>query len=75
MFPDHRETPLPGGRLCQREDALLCGERHFPLDEIENMALVQAHLLLLSIRGEYYQLRAGGGVNLRKYLEIWKEKH
>ena len=75
VFPDHRETPLTSGRLCQREDALLCGERRFPLDEIENMALVQAHLLLLSIQGEYYQLRAGGGVNLRKYLEIWKEKH
>ncbi len=73
VFPDHRETPLLTGRLRQREDALLCGDRCFPLSEIENMALVQAHLLLLSIHGEYYQLRARGPVNLRKYLEIWKE--
>ena len=73
VFPDHRETPLLTGRLQQREDALLCGDRCFPLSEIENMALVQAHLLLLSIHGEYYQLRARGAVNLRKYLEIWKE--
>ena len=73
VFPDHRETPLLTGRLQQREDALLCGDRCFPLSEIENMALVQAHLLLLSIHGEYYQLRARGPVNLRKYLEIWKE--
>ena len=71
---DHTELRLPTGSLRMREDALLCGDRCFPLDEIRSMALVQAHLLLFSFHEEYYQLSAKRGVNLRKYLEIWKEK-
>ena len=39
-----------------------------------SMAMVQANLLLLSYREKYYQIRSEKGANLRKYLELWKEK-
>ena len=70
---DHREELLALGTLRQFEDRLECADWRFPLKEIRSMAMVQAHLLLFSCGGDYYQLRASGGVNLRKYLEIWKE--
>ena len=70
---DHREELLSIGTLRQFEDRLECGDHRFPLTEISSMAMVQAHLLLFSCGGSYYQLRSTGGVNLRKYLEIWKE--
>ena len=71
----HAEKLLGVGELCQYDDRLtLCG-KEFALKEISNMALVQAHLLLFSRNGEYYQIRTRAESNLRKYLEIWKEKH
>lgn len=73
VHTDHREDVLALGTLRQFEDRLECADQRFPLSEISNMAMVQAHLLLFSCDGAYYQLRASGGVNLRKYLEIWKE--
>ena len=70
---DHSESMLAVGTLRQFEDRLVCGDHSFQLSEISNMAMVQAHLLLFSYNGIYYQLRSSTGVNLRKYLEIWKE--
>ena len=70
---DHREELLTRGTLRQFEDRLECADWRFPLPEIRSMAMVQAHLLLFSSGGNYYQLRSSTGVNLRKYLEIWKE--
>lgn len=70
---DHREELLALGTLRQFEDRLECEGQRFPLPEIRSMAMVQAHLLLFSSGGNYYQLRSSTGVNLRKYLEIWKE--
>ena len=70
---DHREELLTLGTLRQFEDRLECEGQRFPLPEIRSMAMVQAHLLLFSSGGNYYQLRSSTGVNLRKYLEIWKE--
>ena len=70
---DHREELLALGTLRQFEDRLECANWRFPLPEIRSMAMVQAHLLLFSSGGNYYQLRSSTGVNLRKYLEIWKE--
>lgn len=70
----HAETLLGQGELCQFGDRLRCAGRDFPLEEINNMAMVQANLLLLSCQGDYYQIRSEQGANLRKYLEIWKEK-
>ena len=70
---DHREELLTLGTLRQFEDRLECADWRFPLPEIRSMAMVQTHLLLFSSGGNYYQLRSSTGVNLRKYLEIWKE--
>ena len=70
---DHSEDVLARGTLRQFEDRLECEGLRFPLTEIRGMAMVQAHLLLFSSGGNYYQLRSSTGVNLRKYLEIWKE--
>lgn len=71
---EHAETELEGGELRQFADRLCCGEYSFPLQEISSMAMVKTDLLLLSYRGEYYQIHAENGANLRKYLEIWKER-
>ena len=35
--------------------------------------MVQTHLLLFTCKDAYYELRSSAGVNLRKYLDIWKE--
>ena len=71
---DHRSTLLTRGTLEQYADALVCDAYRFPLKEISSMAPVQSHLLLLSHQGSYYELHAPGGANLRKYLEIWKNR-
>ncbi len=70
----HEEEQLGQGALEQYGDRIVCCGRDFPLGEIADMAMVQANLLLLSFRGEYYQIRSERGANLRKYLELWKEK-
>ena len=71
---NHEETELGRGCLTQYEDRLSIGAYSFPLREIRNMAPVQTYLLLFSVGDKYYQLRSDSGANLRKYLEIWKEK-
>lgn len=68
----HREEVLGEGELLQYADRLRCAGRDFLRDEISSMAVVQTHLLLLSYRGEYYELRSERGANLRKYCELWK---
>ena len=70
----HGQQLLGTGTLEQYEDRLLCAGRSFPLNEIENMAMVQANLLLLSCKGQYWEIRSLHGANLRKYLAIWKER-
>ena len=70
----HRDRPVGHGRLEQYEDRLICAGHIFPLSEVDNMAMVQANLLLLSFHGQYWQIKAEGSINLRKYLAIWKEK-
>lgn len=72
---NHSQTPLGAGRIAQYEDRLECGGRSFPLEDIQDMAMTQANRLLFTCRGGYYQLQVQGPVNLRKYLEIWKEYH
>ena len=69
---EHSEELIGTGELLQYADRFRCGGREFMEDEIGNMALVQAHLLLLSYRGEYFELRSDSGANLRKYFELWK---
>ncbi|MBQ5977808.1 MAG: 1-acyl-sn-glycerol-3-phosphate acyltransferase [Oscillospiraceae bacterium] len=70
----HKEETLGSSELRQYADRLCCGDYTFMLAEISSMAMVQANLLLLSYREKYYQIRSEKGANLRKYLELWKEK-
>ena len=70
--PDHTETLQCVGRLTQYEDRILCGDRSFSLKDIDSMAMTRTHILLFSYGGEYYELSVEKGINLRKYLEIWK---
>lgn len=70
----HKEETLGRSALRQYADRLCCGDYTFMLAEISSMAMVQANLLLLSYREKYYQIRSEKGANLRKYLELWKEK-
>ncbi len=72
ILPDHTERPMGGGKLTQYPDRLVCGLRTFPLREINSMAMVLSHLLLLSIGGEYWQIRSTNNANLRKYYAIWQ---
>ena len=68
ILPKHKSRKIGCGALTQYADAFgIAGER-FPLGEIRAMAAVQAHLLLFSSRGKYYELRAKKPANLRKYL-------
>ena len=50
-----------------------CGNEAFFLNEITDMAIVQANKLFFSTAQDYYQLKAKkGSVNFRKYLAAWK---
>ena len=70
----HREEFLGSGGLLLYEDRLVCADRCFPLADTRGMADVLAKRLLFVCGDEYYEIRSGSaGVNLRKYLEVWKE--
>ena len=62
------EELLAEGTLAQYADALVCGGVRFPLSEIANMAMVKATILLFSRGDDYYEIRTGGEICLRKYL-------
>ena len=68
ILPGHVEELLAEGTLAQYADALVCGGARFPLSEIANMAMVKANILLFSRGDDYYEIRTGGEVCLRKYL-------
>ena len=52
---------------------LSLGEMQISLDQISNMAMVQADKLFFTYNNAYYQLKpAKGIVNLRKYLAAWQ---
>ena len=71
---NHREEPLWEGTLEQYDDFLLCGDTEFKLDDISKMDMVQKHMLLFQSGGEYYQLLALSGANMRKYLAVFKQR-
>lgn len=68
----HRERALGRGALSMRPDTLEIAGRRFPLSEIDSMAMVKAHILLFSVGGVYYEIRADGEQCLRKYLMAWQ---
>ena len=70
--PGHSEEYILRGGAVQYEDRLVLGDRVFGLSDIDSMAMTRTHILLFSSEGEYYELSAEKGINLRKYLEIWK---
>ena len=69
----HSEEPLGAGTLQMYEDRLVCADICFPLSDISYMADVLASRLLLTVKGQYYEILAKNGVSFRKYLEIWRE--
>lgn len=71
---DHGEEELERGELRLYDDRLCCGSQAFPLHEISSMAIVKDSILLFSSQDIYYEIRTMKSSNLRKYLEIWKEK-
>jgi len=74
IMQDHRQEEIFTGSLYQYEDYILCGEKKLAMDEISMMGLVRTNMLLLTVNDEYYQIRANGNANLRKYMAIWREK-
>ena len=70
----HQQTVLCSGTLNQTEEAIQCGTRTFSLNSIEDMAMSQAEVLLFTCEGSYYELRGRRRTNMRKYLEVWKQK-
>lgn len=63
------------GELRQWEDRIACAGHSFFLRDIREMAMTRADRLLFSTGSKYFQIRGGGSVNLRKYLEIWKQQN
>ena len=68
----HQETALGTGRLIQTEDAVTCAGHSFALGDIREMDMVRHNILLFTTEDGYWQVRAEGRTNLRKYLETWK---
>ena len=73
LIPGHGEETLGNGALEQYEDRLVCAGHSFPLDEISDMAAVLTSRLLLTHEGNYYEIRTDKSVNIRKYLDIWRQ--
>ena len=71
----HEETPVGYGAMELYEDKLVCAGMDFPIDEISNMSVTRTRLLMLTFRGEYYEICADKNANVRKYYEIWAQKH
>ena len=69
----HRETALGTGRLIQTEDAVACAGHSFALGDIREMDMARHNILLFTTEDGYWQVRAEGRTNLRKYLEVWKQ--
>lgn len=72
---DHREVALCEGSLSltirKGKAVMTAGDRSFAFNEISNMGLVLSMLILFSYGNDYYQISANG-INIRKYLLVWK---
>ena len=74
ILKEHRERQLGTGDLILDDQALTCAGHRFEMTDIREMDMVRHHILLFTTGDGYYQIRAEGQANLRKYLEIWKQK-
>ena len=72
---NHEEKIIATGVASMSKDALMLEGYSFPLEKIENMSIVQASILLFSIEGKYYQIRAIEPRCHRKYLLVWQNAH
>lgn len=71
----HESERIAKGRLIQSAECISCGAVSFKLSEIEQMAIVQTHiLLLLTVDGEYYEIHTNRPTCLRKYLAVWQRR-
>ena len=69
----HDETALGTGRVIQEEGALICAGHRFALEGIREMDMVRHNILLFTTDDGYFQIRASGRTNMRKYLEIFRQ--
>ncbi len=72
LLEAHQQLLLAQGDLKLAQGKLCCGDLAIPLEEIDDMALVQSRILLVSVGSRYYQFRAKKPACLRKYLAVWK---
>lgn len=72
LTTDHGEMPVTSGGLSMSEDALVVGERRFPLGEISDMALIQRRRLAFMHGENYYELQTPKPTCLRKYHAVWE---
>lgn len=75
VFSNHEEIPIAYGAMELYEDKLVCCGLELPLDEITDMSVTRTRLLMLSFRNKYYEICAAKNANVRKYYEIWAQKH
>lgn len=69
---NHAEKIIGTGTASMSKETLVCAGQNFPINEIENMSIVQASILLFYINGKYYQIRANEPRCHRKYLAVWQ---
>ena len=69
VLPEHKTVFLGTGELCQREDELICCGRHFPMRDVEGMAIYTAQTLVFSCGAHYYEIKSKKIRCARKYLD------
>ena len=74
-FAPNEEMVVGRGAMALYEDKLVCAGMEMPLEEITDMSVTRTRLLMLSFRNKYYEICAGKNANVRKYYEIWAQKH
>ena len=72
LADDHSQKLLTTGNLSLRDGVLRCGDLQWPLETIDDMALVMSRNLLMSVGSDYYQLKAPKGNSMRKYRAAWE---
>ena len=72
LADDHSQKLLTTGNLSLRDGVLRCGDLQWPLETIDDMALVMSRNLLMSVGSDYYQLKAPKGSSMRKYRAAWE---
>ena len=72
---DHQQTKLTTDTLLLEDGILRCGQLQWPLERIDDLALVMSRNLLMSVGSDYYQLKGSKGCSMRKYRVAWEKIH